>query len=197
MVEKSASTVIQSAKLMLDIARAAETDFNEGGIRRLSGLYQAVTSGRSVTFVLQNMRGHVDGFDSWYEGVKKRLAEDPVCRWFVEVRNRIEKQGSAGIHSSSVHVVQLDTGELMRAAPEGTVAAFLGDQLGRNGWVVALPDGSEQTVYFTLPPSVGETALHIEDAPGGADITSLLAHYLATLDAIVSEAEQVFPLDHR
>lgn len=56
---------------------------------------------RTVTFILQKNKAIIPNFAEWYgEGEKRplggwqrRLADDPLMRWMVEARNKIEKQG--------------------------------------------------------------------------------------------------------
>lgn len=179
---------------MLDHAKVGAADYVSAGERRLSGLYQAITSARSVTFALQTMSGHVDGFDEWYAGVQTRLKEDPICRWSVNLRNRMEKRGDHGQGTVTTHISYLDSSmiaQMNQHAPPGTTSMFLGDSLGRNGWVVALPDGTEQTVYFTPPPTV-TTSFQLVDGPEHGDVAELLNHLLSILADVVAEAEQRF-----
>ncbi len=60
---------------------------------------------RTVTFILQKHKLDIPDFDTWY-GVKnqpgnwqKRLGADPLMRWMVDARNRIEKQGDLEANS--------------------------------------------------------------------------------------------------
>ena len=184
--------VLRSARQMLEFARQGYKDFEDAGDRRLSGLYNSVTSGRSVTFVLQKLTGRAEGFPLWYAGVQATLKEDPVARWFVELRNRIEKEGTHGPSSTTSSIAHMNTGEMMRHAPENATAMFIGDKLGRSGWEVRLEDGSEAQIFFTLPASVGSSKTMIEDAPDGKSLDELLPLWLDHLDAIVTEAEKTF-----
>lgn len=186
--------VLSSVRQMLQFARLGEQDFFAAGERKISGLYNAVTHGRSVTFVLQKLRGRADGFDDWYEGVQTRLRADPVAKWFVELRNRIDKEGSHGESSTSLYIAHLDTNDLMEHMPPSATGMFIGDFLGRSGWIETLPDGTEATTFFTLPPSAGIALFHIEDAPEGKPLEELLPAWLNSLESIVEEAEQRFGL---
>jgi len=56
-------------------------------------LQACIQAFRSVTWVLQNQKRKVDGFDQWYAGWQQKMREDPILRWLVEARNKIEKQG--------------------------------------------------------------------------------------------------------
>ena len=68
----------------------------------------AVVDLRRVTFVLQTLRGRVDGFDDWYGEVQESLRSDPLMRYFVELRNEIEKRGLPGVVAE---LYSLETGE--------------------------------------------------------------------------------------
>ncbi len=48
---------------------------------------------RTVTFVLQNNKRALKGFESWYEGRQAQMRADVVLKWLIEARNHIEKQG--------------------------------------------------------------------------------------------------------
>jgi hypothetical protein len=48
---------------------------------------------RSVTFVLQDSRRKIPGFEPWYSGWQQKMASDSVLRWLKNMRNVIEKQG--------------------------------------------------------------------------------------------------------
>jgi len=54
---------------------------------------------RSITFVLQNYKSSLQGFDKWYSNWQNKMRSDVILRWLVESRNRIVKQGDLLIHS--------------------------------------------------------------------------------------------------
>lgn len=54
---------------------------------------------RSVTFLLQKEKALLPDFDAWYEPWRDRMRADPVMRWLVNARNRIEKEGDLDLHS--------------------------------------------------------------------------------------------------
>lgn len=57
----------------------------------------AIVIGRSVTFHLQKEYAHVPGFDVWWKEVEaKRLGNEPLCKFFVETRNFVLKEGPTG-----------------------------------------------------------------------------------------------------
>jgi hypothetical protein len=76
--------------------------------QQLAHIRAAVGDIRRVTFVLQTLRGRVEGFDDWYGGVQEGLRSDPLMRYFVELRNEIEKRGLPG---AVAELYRLDTGE--------------------------------------------------------------------------------------
>lgn len=76
--------------------------------QQLAQIRAAVVDLRRVTFVLQTLRGRVDGFDDWYGEVQESLRSDPLMRYFVELRNEIEKRGLPGVVAE---LYSLETGE--------------------------------------------------------------------------------------
>jgi hypothetical protein len=100
--------------------------------RRFSGLRNIIVFGRSVTFVLQNLRSVVEGgnFDRWYEPKQEKMKADPLMRYFVEARNEILKQGKIKVSTSGrVESFSSDDIQKLGTPPPGAKAFFLGDQL--------------------------------------------------------------------
>ena len=65
-VQDEVDGISASASQMLGFAQQGARDFMAAGDRRISGLYNAVTCGRSVTFVLQTLRRPLrDEFEGW------------------------------------------------------------------------------------------------------------------------------------
>jgi hypothetical protein len=56
-----------------------------------------VTAARSVTFALQHVMADVDGFAAWYQERSQQLKDNELCRYFVFVRNEVQKQGSSPV----------------------------------------------------------------------------------------------------
>jgi tetratricopeptide (TPR) repeat protein len=54
---------------------------------------------RSVTFVLQKLKGDLAGFEEWYSPWQDKMRSDHLMRWLVESRNIIEKQGDLETYS--------------------------------------------------------------------------------------------------
>jgi hypothetical protein len=53
----------------------------------------AITTLRSVTFILQNQKAIIPDFAQWYGRWQERLGTDALMRWMKDTRNKIEKQG--------------------------------------------------------------------------------------------------------
>ncbi|MGA9364557.1 MAG: hypothetical protein WBW16_09340 [Bacteroidota bacterium] len=60
-----------------------------------------VSASRSVTFVLQSVLADVDGFKSWYAEKQNALRAEPLAKFFLEVRNEVQKRGSNPLSSLS------------------------------------------------------------------------------------------------
>jgi len=90
--------------------KVAEADYFLGrmketatGIEEFRFLFSAfVSAARSVTFSLQAVMSGYPEFDSWYPSRQKRLKESKLARFFVDLRNHIQKVGGAPFfHSGS------------------------------------------------------------------------------------------------
>ena len=62
-------------------------------------LQNCIMVSRTVTFILQSNKGHVEGFEAWYDTYKARWTNDPLMCWARDARNLIEKQGDLVTHS--------------------------------------------------------------------------------------------------
>ena len=94
---------------------------------RLS-IQNAIQTLRSVTFILQRHKESIPNFDKWYGDYvdekhgkrgkwQVRLHADPLMRWMVEARNRIEKQGDLEANSiirAEIIASYLDEGPRMK-----------------------------------------------------------------------------------
>lgn len=59
----------------------------------------AIQTLRTVSFILQSNKRIFTNFDPWYETWQSKLRADPLMRWMVDARNKIEKQGDLETHS--------------------------------------------------------------------------------------------------
>lgn len=65
---------------------------------------------RRITFVLQKLKPRVAGFDAWYAPIQTLLKADPLLKYFVDLRNEIEKEGLPGVMAE---IYRTDTGEVI------------------------------------------------------------------------------------
>jgi len=169
--------------------------------RRFSGLRNLIVFGRSVTWILQNLRSSLDkDFDQWYGPEQEKMRNDPLMRYFVKARNEIDKQGKLNI-STSVHISSFSTGDLGRFGPPppGAGAFFIGDSLGGTGWEVKMPNGSSEKYYVELPSDIGEVTQHFHNLPEAQNpelkdksVEQLCEEYLRRLDQLVGQARNRF-----
>jgi hypothetical protein len=195
--------VMQRVNDTLDTARLGLSDLlDTTRNRRMSGLRNLIAFGRSVTFVLQNLRSVVPpgAFNTWYEPHQEALKADPLMRYFVDARNELEKQGKLSVVTSA-HIHSLSTDDIKKFGrpPVGARSFFIGDQLGGSGWEVELADGSKEKYYVELPSSVGTVTQHFSNLPEamspelkGATIENLAQRYIERLATLVAAARTHF-----
>jgi hypothetical protein len=91
--------------------QAEKAYFDPDGFR--VAIQTAIQMARTVTFVLQKNKELIPDFDNWYEGWQKKLGANPLMKWMVDARNRIEKQGDLEAHSfvsAEIVISHLDEG---------------------------------------------------------------------------------------
>lgn len=169
--------------------------------RRMSGLRNLIVFGRSVTFVLQNLRSVVpEQFDTWYVPQQEILKNDALMRYFVEARNELEKQGKLSV-STSTYIQSFSSGDIGKFGrpPVGATSFFIGDQLGGSGWEVQLADGTKEKYYVELPASIGEVKQHFSNFPAakapelrGATVEELCQRYVDRLSELIASARAHF-----
>lgn len=190
--------ILEGAQRMLRAAHAGLKQFQETeGEDRILGLYNAVTFGRNVTFVLQNLKGKADGFEEWYEERVEILKEDPVCSHMKELRNEIVKEGSEGV--STYASASINSADLWEKAPPWADTIFIGDQYGGSGFSVEKADGTEVKFYYDFPDENIETGLYfpeLEENERGwempNDAEEDLKYYVKILAELVRDAEEEF-----
>jgi hypothetical protein len=94
----AANAVINRLFQMRQLWEDAATSYFDPSRFQLS-LQNCITVSRTVTFILQSNKEHMDGFDEWYEGHRTTWNNDPIMRWARDARNAIEKQGDLITHS--------------------------------------------------------------------------------------------------
>jgi len=201
---RTVSEILHDAIETLRSAQQGLDDLLQGPReRRLAGLRNAVVFGRAVTNVLENLRGVAPGFDEWYGPVAAELRDDPLLRWFYQLRSRILKQGSLPISGSVMFIeVKLprDVSKLP-PAPPNAVGFFAGDAAGGMGWEVQIPGGPREKFYVEWgAPDIVTFASVFSDAPdfhNGREVTNksienLTSLYIARMRRVLDEARLRF-----
>ncbi|SFC65433.1 hypothetical protein SAMN05444422_11352 [Halobiforma haloterrestris] len=192
--------ILDEAEYNLKAAYAGFKQYQSAdGEQKLIGLRNAVSFGRSVTFVLQRLRGKTNkDFDSWYTERQEVLKSDEVAQKMDDLRNRILKGSDGPDISNYTKVNRLNTAELSRIMPPWADSAFIGDQYGGSGFKVEQPDGSVEKFYIELPDEIDvETGLYIDDNSDDVheeivDAEEELQYYLKLLGEIVRDAKAEF-----
>lgn len=187
----SVKVVLAEAELVVRAARDAvhQVEHCSRPGQQLAQIRSAVIDIRRVTFVLQTLRSRVDHFDSWYVEVQGTLRADPLMKYFVDLRNEIEKCGLPGA-----------VAELYDATTGTAVAdvACYEDQYG-----LAVSGAARQDV--DLPPgeltgSYGLRNFRLPDPPtlhNGQQLTDLRFATLAGLALDFLEVQAVVPARSR
>lgn len=179
--------------------RGLEDVLDTSRVRRMSGLRNLIVFGRSVTFVLQNLRSATVEFDEWYAPHQHAMKSDPLMRFFVDARNKLEKQGKLEIHMSGNFSFKGTDIRKFGRPPIGARGFFIGDTLGGSGWEVQLADGTIEKYYVDLPESIGVVNQHFAelsemDFPelAGQPIEQLSETFINNLTTLVNEAKKRF-----
>jgi hypothetical protein len=163
----------------------------------ISGLHNAVVFGRAATFALQNMSGHVDGFDEWWETKQSEMKSNPLLIAFSDLRNRIEKETSTGSDVGSRMLANFDEEFWKRALPAPPSATGPQWQFGSAyaWWNVPSPDGTAERYYFSVPESIHSITsiiLTFPDELRRQPADELVRKCLHCISEIVNEARMRF-----
>lgn len=189
-LHRTVASAFRATHQTLAFAEQGAAQFLKRGTEAEFGLHTAVTNGRAVTFVLQNLTSNDllgSPFLTWYDREMTQMRADPIDRWFVELRNRIEKQGTMGARTGTF-ISNYSSSTVEPDRPIGATSRFLGDHMGRAGWKIALPDGSTTVVYTATPPYM-RTVMTTLGAPDDFDVFKHLEPWLAKLRDLVERAE--------
>jgi hypothetical protein len=201
-VNNEIRAIIQKAEETLQTARFGYEDLTSGNrYRRYSGIRNLVVFGRSVTFVIQNLKTPVgsDRFDAWYQPIQAKMKSDVLMKYFVTLRNEILKQGKLPVSTSASINFSSSDMEKLGTPPPGASGFFIGDQTGGSGWEIELPDGTKEKYYVDLPESMAKVQQHFSELPVPDDddlkkksIEELSEYYLKELEVVVDEAREAF-----
>jgi len=203
---KRPAEVVDAAQATLDATELGRQDFMGGDrpARRIAGLRNVVVWGRAVTNVLQNLRTFDRGrFDTWYEPYRVGMEHNPTFQYLYQLRTQVLKHGTLGGTKTSMHIEQLGPAEFARLQsnpPPNARGFFIGDTLGGSGWIVALPDGSEERYYVDIPGDIRVTvSTQFADAthdmgipPPLKPIDQVLGEYVDYLSELVAAARKEF-----
>jgi len=199
---KDIEAIIRRAEETLQTAKCGYEDLiGKNKNRRFSGLRNLIVFGRSVTWVLQNLRSVIkDDFDNWYEPEQEKMKNDPLMRYFINARNELEKQGKLSV-ATSVRIHSFSTGDLGKFGqpPPGAKSFFIGDQFGGTGWEVEMYDGTREKYYIELPAEIGEVKQKLINFPEaespelkGKSVEELCEIYLKRLEMLLDSAKERF-----
>ncbi|MCF3593462.1 hypothetical protein LZG00_05565 [Rhodobacteraceae bacterium LMO-12] len=193
--------VLRRAEEVLFAAEAGLSDLESTNARtRNLGLRNLIVFGRSVTFVIQNLRGKEPEFDEWYAVKQSEMKEDPAFKFFLEARNKLEKQGKLGVSSScQIRALTPETMKNVEKQPPWADGFVIGDRLGGTGWTKKLPNGDELTYYVDLPTEIGKVEQrfmdfegYLKDGLSEKTVDELSRHYVEKLAEILDSARSRF-----
>lgn len=159
-----------------------------------------ITSGRSVTFVIQNLKSYVgkEKFDEWYNPWVSKMSGDKMLKTFITLRNEIEKQGKLDT-SLSAHIEHLNTNDLqnlLENPPPYAKDFFIADQIGGSGWEVDYGNGIKEKIYVELPQevkmSIDFEINKLSDLDISMSTLEMLEYYYAYLYSIYVDAKRHF-----
>jgi hypothetical protein len=171
--------------------------------RRLAGLLNVAVFGRAVTNVLQNLRTQASGFEEWYAPKVEEMRADPLLRYFYGLRTSSLKSADRIPAVSNTFIEEMELPRDIRKfgpPPPGAVSFFVGDHVGGAGWMVRMPDGSEQPFYVALPPGIGSSEMvllgaptsHLGSAIPNPTAAKLCRLYVEYLSRLATEASAAF-----
>ncbi|WP_431798908.1 hypothetical protein [Halobacillus andaensis] len=200
MEKKATQQVLENAYSTLEMAKLGLIDLKSDHPKyRDLGLRNLAINGRSVTFIIQNLRNIEEDFDEWYDEIQHEMKSSELCVFFKDLRNEIEKQGKVKRASNSVFIQHFSTDILNRLPrPENVkiISFFMGDELGGSGWEIELPDGRKDKFYLDLPNSIITVNRYFSNPPKnhlglnleGKTIEEVSEIYFDYLSEVVSKA---------
>ncbi|TSA26595.1 hypothetical protein D4R71_03540 [bacterium] len=180
---------------------------------------RVAVEGRSITNILQNLRSVIDNFDVWYQPFVVEMSNDPLLKYFYQLRTSTLKKGddkikgvrvsarsnaSISLNPKGIDVKYIDDHNiehiLFHPQPQNTISKFLGDQEGGAGFVLKTPDGKEVKQYVYIPSNAADIDVFFENPPNIHLGTTLpdkspkyfCKLYIDYLTELVSKAEEKF-----
>lgn len=163
-------------------------------------LRNLITTGRSVTFILQNLKSHVDknAFEEWYLPWRTKMSNDEILRTFKDLRNEIEKQGKLNT-SLTAHIEHFNSNDiqpLLKNPPPFSKSFFIGDQIGGSGWEIDYGNGITEKLYIVLPQDIKMVIdfeiIDLTSLDNDMSTIDMLEYYYDYLHAIYIDARKTF-----
>ncbi|NYE07276.1 hypothetical protein F4694_004061 [Bacillus niacini] len=170
---------------------------NEIPERRIASIRNIITFGRSVTFAIQKLKKHVDGFDNWYKPKQQEMISNPLFKYFKDIRDEIIHEGKLNTNVSVNTTFFSPLFLQYMPKPPNHSSFFLGDQNGGSGWIVKNDDAEEEKYYITLNKDFVDVQLSLEGLPQDlpyedTSILNLCTIYFDYLKNLVVEAKELF-----
>lgn len=192
---KRAQEVLDTAYFGLRVLKQSDPSQKSAGLRNV------LVFGRSVTFVIQNLRSIVgeQRFNSWYEPIQATLRANPLMKYFVEARNNLEKQGKLDVAISGV--INFNSSDLskLEKPPFQATSFFMGDTNGGSGWEMDIGGGETIKYYITIPQSIARFEQVFHNLPENIppelrklSVVELCEIYLREISKLVAEAKKEF-----
>lgn len=143
-------------------------------------LQASIQAFRSVTWILQSHKDAIKDFGNWYSNWQSLMRADPILRWLVEARNKIEKQRDLNAKSKLKATVSgswFDSGSLEKELPPETRPKDIG--------------------HLMVQGSINEEALvkverrWVDSDLLDSEILDALCHCYLTLRKLISDAHTV------
>lgn len=193
---KRAEQVLDTAYFGLKVLRGGAPS------ERSAGLRNVLVFGRSVTFVIQNLKSivGVDRFEKWYAPYQDQMRSDPLMKYFVEARNNLEKQGRLDVSvSADIHSLNFSDIDKLEAPPFEATSFFIGDSDGGSGWVMDLGNGDSIKYYVNIPRSMVEVKQVFHSLPENIpaelkelSVDELSSIYLGKLKDLLAATKKEF-----
>jgi hypothetical protein len=162
--------------------QALEAYFNPDRFR--VALQSCIQALRTITWLLQNHKGLIPDFEGWYGEWQTRMRADPIMRWLVEARNRIEKRGDLESQSKvRAQIIASYLNELPTLEVEARLFETLDTLFARIPRVVLEKQVLEHGVLKV------ERRWVATDLPG-FELLDALAHVYGMLARLVGDAHQ-------
>jgi len=205
MGEKCNSRIkLDQARLFISQASQAKPDQRD---ILTTNLEAGIVFARSVTFCLQKDFHDKPGFDAWYSSKQDLMRQEPLFKLFLEKRNYVLKQGSAGIHK----VINLEAAETITLSEFARIRVIRGRPWYQRTLKILWEDfrasirepirewmwkrKMRRKPKRKRPPSsvkISEGYYFDDPAWENREIFDLLREYLDKLEQIVAEAEKTF-----